>query len=115
MALAASNLLVNACRYAGSAVSIEIAADEHRYTLAVEDDGPGIPESDREKVFKAFTRLDDSRSRGTGGYGLGLAIVARVAALHGGNARVETSKLGGAKIVIEWPRGAAAAPTGSKT
>jgi signal transduction histidine kinase len=114
MALAASNLLVNACRYAGSAVSIEIAADEHRYTLAVEDDGPGIPESDREKVFKAFTRLDDSRSRGTGGYGLGLAIVARVAALHGGNARVETSKRGGAKIVIEWPR-AAAAPTGSNT
>jgi two-component system sensor kinase ParS len=103
MALAASNLLVNACRYAKREVAIELAVGDDDYTLAVEDDGPGIPESDREKVFKAFTRLDDSRSRGTGGYGLGLAIVARVAALHGGAARIETSKLGGARIVISWP------------
>jgi two-component system sensor kinase ParS len=105
MALAASNLLVNAARYARTRVTLELAADADGYSLAVEDDGPGIPESDREKVFKAFMRLDDSRSRGTGGYGLGLAIVARVAALHGGRARVETAKLGGARIVISWPRG----------
>lgn len=104
MALAASNLLVNACRYAQRQVSIELAVGERDYTLAVEDDGPGIPEPDREKVFKAFARLDDSRSRGTGGYGLGLAIVARIAALHGGAARVETSALGGARIVATWPR-----------
>lgn len=104
MALAASNLLVNACRYAHRQVAIELVVGEREYTLAVEDDGPGIPEAEREKVFKAFTRLDDSRSRGTGGYGLGLAIVARIAALHGGSARVETSRLGGARIVIAWPR-----------
>jgi two-component system sensor kinase ParS len=110
MALAASNLLVNASRYAKSAVSIELTVRDGGYSLAVEDDGPGIPEADREKVFKAFTRLDDSRSRGTGGYGLGLAIVARIAALHGGTARVETAQLGGARIVIEWPR---AAPAGA--
>jgi signal transduction histidine kinase len=55
-------------------------------------------------VFKAFTRLDDSRSRVTGGYGLGLAVVARIAALHGGSARAESSKLGGARIVVAWPR-----------
>lgn len=110
MALAASNLLVNACRYANETVSIELTVNERDYTLAVEDDGPGIPAAEREKVFKAFTRLDDSRSRGTGGYGLGLAIVARIAALHGGEARVETAKLGGARIVIAWPR-ADAAPT----
>jgi two-component system sensor kinase ParS len=108
MALAASNLLVNASRYADREVSIELAEDAAGYTLAVEDDGPGIPEADREKVFKAFTRLDDSRSRGTGGYGLGLAIVARIAALHGGAARVEKSRLGGARIVLAWPRSAAA-------
>ena len=104
MALAASNLLVNACRYAQRQISIELSVGERDYTLAVEDDGHGIPEADREKVFKAFARLDDSRSRGTGGYGLGLAIVARVAALHGGAARVETSRLGGARIVVSWPR-----------
>lgn len=104
MALAASNLLVNACRYAQRHVSIELVVGERDYSLAVEDDGPGIPAADREKVFKAFARLDDSRSRGTGGYGLGLAIVARVAALHGGTARVDTSALGGARIVITWPR-----------
>ena len=115
MALAASNLLVNACRYAQHAASIEITENAHHYTLAVEDDGPGIPEDDREKVFKAFARLDDSRSRGTGGYGLGLAIVARVAALHGGTARVEKSKLGGARIVIEWPRDAPAAAAAART
>ncbi len=106
MALAASNLLVNAIRYANHRVALELAIGENDYSLAVEDDGPGIPESDREKVFKAFARLDDSRSRGTGGYGLGLAIVARVAALHGGVARVETSRLGGARIVVSWPQAA---------
>jgi two-component system, OmpR family, sensor kinase ParS len=111
MALAASNLLVNACRYANRQVAIALEVGENAYALAVEDDGPGIPEGDREKVFKAFTRLDDSRSRGTGGYGLGLAIVARIAALHGGAARVETSKLGGARIVIAWPRAQGTAPT----
>lgn len=114
MALAASNLLVNACRYARREVRIELAVGEREYTLAVEDDGPGIPEADREKAFKAFARLDDSRSRGTGGYGLGLAIVARVAALHGGAACIETSSLGGARIVVSWPRPAAALEDGAR-
>ena len=104
MELAASNLLVNACRYANRQLSIELAIQAERYELAVEDDGPGIPAPDRETVFKPFARLDDSRSRGTGGYGLGLAIVARIAALHGGTARAETSPLGGARIVVAWPR-----------
>jgi two-component system sensor histidine kinase RstB len=54
-------------------------------------------------VFKAFTRLDDSRSRETGGYGLGLAIVARIAALHGGDASVsESADLGGASFKVCW-------------
>ena len=103
MELALSNLLVNACRYAARQLSVEITAGEDRYTLAVEDDGPGIPESAREHVFQAFARIDDSRSRGTGGYGLGLAIVARIAALHGGTARAEPSALGGARIALSWP------------
>jgi signal transduction histidine kinase len=104
MDLALSNLVVNACRYAVKQIRIVFESDEKGYTLAVEDDGPGIPEAQREAVFKAFARLDDSRNRDTGGYGLGLAIVARIAALHGGTARAEPSALGGARIVVAWPR-----------
>jgi len=104
MDLALSNLVVNACRYAATRIRIAFESDDKGYALAVEDDGPGIPEAQRETVFKAFARLDDSRNRDTGGYGLGLAIVARIAALHGGSARVERSALGGARIVVAWPR-----------
>src|SRR5690606_21640510 len=84
--LALSNLLVNAARYAVERIRVVFEAGERGYALAVEDDGPGIPEDRRETVFKAFARLDDSRNRDTGGYGLGLAIVARIAARHGGTA-----------------------------
>ena len=104
MELALSNLLVNAGKYAGGQVRCSLAqvADEH--VLTVEDDGKGIPEDLRGQVFKAFTRLDDSRNRETGGYGLGLAVVARVAELHGGTADVNASpSLGGARFSISWP------------
>ncbi|MGH8864468.1 MAG: ATP-binding protein, partial [Burkholderiales bacterium] len=104
MELALSNLVVNACRHARQhvAVTISVAAGCNR--VAVEDDGEGIPEADRDAIFKAFARLDTSRNRDTGGYGLGLAIVARVAALHRGSVSVATSeKLGGAKFTLEWP------------
>lgn len=103
MELALSNLLVNACRYARARVSAELVEALDGYELRVDDDGPGIADAERDAVFKAFTRLDDSRSRVTGGFGLGLAIVARIAALHGGRARVERSPLGGARIAIAWP------------
>jgi len=103
MELALSNLLVNACRYSKHAVRCVASQSNHEYLLAVEDDGRGIPEADREIIFKAFSRIDDSRNRETGGYGLGLAIVARIAQLHGGTASVETStELGGAKFQIRW-------------
>mgnify|MGYP001813787076 CR=1 FL=1 len=104
MELALSNLLVNACRYGDGAVRCSIAEQTGGYELSVEDDGKGIPESERETVFKAFTRIDNSRNRETGGYGLGLAIVSRIATLHGGEAAVDTSAdLGGAKFSISWP------------
>ena len=104
MELALSNLLVNACRYGDGAVRCTVAEDAGRYVLSVEDDGKGIPAAERETVFKAFTRIDDSRNRETGGYGLGLAIVARIATLHGGDATVDTSAdLGGARFSIRWP------------
>lgn len=104
MGLALSNLLNNASRHANAAVECSFSADEGGFRIEVHDDGKGVPESDRASVFKAFTRLDDSRNRDTGGYGLGLAIVSRIAALHGGNVAVdESSRLGGARFLLRWP------------
>ncbi len=104
MELALSNLLVNATRYAEGKVRCKIAQERGTYVLAVEDDGAGIPEAAKDNIFKAFTRIDDSRNRETGGYGLGLAVVARVAELHGGKAAVDTSpELGGARFRLSWP------------
>jgi two-component system sensor kinase ParS len=104
MELALSNLLANALRYARQKVEITVMRDKDLYRLVVEDDGQGIPESDRATIFRAFTRLDDSRNRDTGGFGLGLAIVARIAALHRGRVLAESSTtLGGARLALEWP------------
>ena len=104
MELALSNLLANALRYARQRVMIIVMREQNVYRLVVEDDGEGIPEVDRTAIFRAFTRLDDSRNRDTGGFGLGLAIVARIAALHRGRVVAETSaNLGGAKLALEWP------------
>jgi signal transduction histidine kinase len=104
MELALSNLLANALRYARRNVSIELARDKGLYRMVVEDDGEGIPEDRRASVFHAFTRLDTSRNRETGGFGLGLAIVARVAMLHRGRVSATASAtLGGARLALEWP------------
>ena len=103
MELALSNLLANALRYARSSVSIEVARENGLCRVVVVDDGVGIPAADRAAVFRAFTRLDTSRNRQTGGFGLGLAIVARIAALHGGRAIADSSSsLGGARLALEW-------------
>ncbi len=105
MSLAISNLLVNACRYANREVRSTVSERSEMYEIRVEDDGQGIPDSDRDSIFKAFTRIDDSRNRDTGGYGLGLAIVARIAALHGGTVGAsESQDLGGACFILTWPK-----------
>ncbi|MEO8019855.1 MAG: ATP-binding protein [Pseudomonadota bacterium] len=104
MELALGNLLANALRYARQNVTVTVLRDQELFRLVVEDDGEGIPENDRAAVFRAFTRLDNSRNRDTGGFGLGLAIVARIAALHRGRVTAEASaNLGGAKLALEWP------------
>jgi signal transduction histidine kinase len=104
MELALSNLMANALRYAKQKVEVTVMRDKDLYRLVVEDDGEGIPESERATIFRAFTRLDTSRNRDTGGFGLGLAIVARIAALHRGRVVAEASAtLGGAKLALEWP------------
>jgi two-component system sensor histidine kinase RstB len=102
---AIQNLVGNAGRYAHSHVRVVCHIDEDNCRVDVEDDGPGIPEEDWEKVFTAFARLDDSRTRTSGGYGLGLSIVRRILYWHGGQAFVGRSEaLGGAKFSLVWPR-----------
>ena len=98
------NLVGNALRYARSRVVISYSVVGDVFRIDVEDDGPGIPEADRKRVFQPFTRLDDSRTRASGGYGLGLSIVSRIAYWHGGRARVSESSMGGAKFSFLWPR-----------
>jgi signal transduction histidine kinase len=80
------NLLDNAVRYASSQVSVDIAVNGNGTAeLVVGDDGPGIPEDERERVFDRFYRTHESRSRDTGGTGLGLPIVRDVVRAHGGS------------------------------
>jgi signal transduction histidine kinase len=96
------NLLDNATRYARSEVSVELAGNGSTATLAVTDDGEGIPPPDRERIFERFTRLDDSRSRGTGGAGLGLAIAKDIVEGHRGTIALEP-EVAGTRFVVELP------------
>nr|WP_217488399.1 sensor histidine kinase BfmS [Acinetobacter lactucae] len=99
------NLVGNAVRYCDNKVRITggIHSDGMAF-VCVEDDGAGIPEQDRKRVFEAFARLDDSRTRASGGYGLGLSIVSRIAYWFGGEIKVDESpNLGGARFIMTWP------------
>lgn len=97
------NLLANAARYARHELAVGVEVVRDRVVIVVDDDGPGIPEADRKRVFERFVRLDDARGRRTGGYGLGLALVARIVNLNKGRVVAEESPLGGARIRIELP------------
>lgn len=103
------NFAGNAMRYANHKIRISAGVEggkgeKKMAFVCVEDDGAGIPEKDREKVFQPFTRLDDSRTRASGGYGLGLSIVARIAFWFGGTVAVDQSPtLGGARFMMKWP------------
>ena len=99
------NLVGNAIRYCDNTVRISGGIDENRMAyVCVEDDGLGIPEEDRDRVFEAFARLDDSRTRASGGYGLGLSIVSRISYWFGGTITVDRSpELGGARFIMTWP------------
>jgi len=96
------NLVDNAARHATMAVALAVRADEAdgTVTLVVDDDGAGVPEADRERVFERFVRLDEARARDGGGSGLGLAIVREIAAAHGGTVAVEQVAGGGARFVV---------------
>jgi signal transduction histidine kinase len=102
---ALTNLLDNAGRHARTTVRVAVHHRDGRIRLLVDDDGPGIPDEDRERVFQRFTRLDAHRARdgATGGAGLGLSLVRRIAELHDGTASVDDAPLGGARLVLDLP------------
>ena len=94
------NLVDNAARHARSSVVLTLSGAG---VLTVEDDGAGIPESERERVFERFVRLDEARGRDAGGSGLGLAIVREIVAAHGGTVTVDASAHGGARFTVTLP------------
>ncbi len=94
------NLLDNACKWADAEVVLRIDEVADGFRLSVEDDGPGIPESQRDQVFSRGTRLDEQ----TQGHGLGLGIVRDIVEVWGGVLQLQESELGGLKVVIELPR-----------
>jgi signal transduction histidine kinase len=98
------NLGDNASRHARERLALSVAERDATVVLAVDDDGPGIPEDDRERVFERFVRLDGARARDDGGSGLGLAIVAELVAAHGGAVVAAASPLGGARVEVTLPR-----------
>jgi two-component system, OmpR family, sensor kinase len=96
------NLLYNAIRYARSTIRVTFRHHtDGTYDLRVDDDGPGIPEADRFRIFDSFVQLDDPVRR-KAGYGLGLAIVKRIVEWHGGEVAVSESDLGGAAFTVTW-------------
>jgi len=97
------NLGDNAARHAVGRLGLSVAEGGGMVRLVVDDDGLGIPEADRERVFERFVRLDGARARADGGSGLGLAIVAELVAAHGGTVGVASSPLGGARVEVTLP------------
>jgi two-component system OmpR family sensor kinase len=96
------NLLYNASRYAKHSIGVTFTCAAGVNRLLVDDDGPGIPEADRQRVFESFVQLERTAGRKTG-FGLGLAIVKRAIEWHGGQVSVTQSPLGGARFCVMWP------------
>ncbi|MFJ7266186.1 sensor histidine kinase [Streptomyces sp. NPDC099050] len=113
---ALANLVDNALRHARTGVVVRASTADGWALLEVTDDGPGIPEADRDRVFERFVRLDADRGRASGGTGLGLAIAREIARAHGGDVRALPAPAGGARLVLRVPastgpgRGGGSAP-----
>src|SRR5213595_1187093 len=101
----ATRLRRASCSFAPEQTTIRIEATrvDGRVTIAVSDDGPGIPEEDLSRVFERFYRVDKSRARDPGGTGLGLAIVKHLVELHNGEVKAENRQPAGAKVSVTLP------------
>ena len=97
------NLVDNAIRHARNGIHLECAAVDDHAVIVVSDDGPGVPDQDRRRVFDRFVRLDTPRDRMSGGAGLGLAIVAQIVEAHRGTIIIGDSTTGGARFVVALP------------
>ena len=99
------NLVDNASRFVGTGghVVVELTAEGDRAVLSVIDDGPGIPEGDLPRLFDRFYRADTSRTRASGGAGLGLAIVRAIVTAHGGRIEAANMPGGGARMTVVLP------------
>ncbi|HSC61734.1 MAG TPA: ATP-binding protein [Rhizomicrobium sp.] len=102
---AARNLIENAVAYGGKA-AVHLAVTPDIYEIVVEDEGPGIADEDRERVFEPFVRLESSRSSETGGSGLGLTLVKAIAEGHGGTVTLTNRPGGGLRACLCLPRAA---------
>ncbi len=100
---AVRNLIRNGLKYAKSRVNVVFEASEKVLFIHIDDDGPGIPLRDRQKVFEPFCRLDESRDKKSGGYGLGLAIAKRITDWHKGSIKITLSPYLGARFTISLP------------
>lgn len=99
------NIADNAIKYSpeGGFVHIDVTADSNYLTIQIEDNGPGIPEGERDRIFERFYRLDDSRARDTGGTGLGLSITKEAVNMHGGTITVTNASEVGSIFIIRLP------------
>ncbi|TGD65236.1 HAMP domain-containing protein [Tabrizicola sp. WMC-M-20] len=100
------NLIDNAVRYGGSA-QVALAQEPGTAIITIADKGPGLPEDQLEAVFEPFVRLEQSRSRDTGGVGLGLAIARTIIQAHGGSVKLRNQRKGGLEAVVTLPTGTA--------
>lgn len=100
---ALSNLVRNADIHAKNEIEVSYSRDNNFATIWVDDDGVGIPENDRDRILEPFERLDDARTRRSGGHGLGLSIVREIASQHGGKVVISQSPLGGARVGVCLP------------
>jgi signal transduction histidine kinase len=104
MRRAISNLVDNAVKY-GASAAVSLLPDAERVVITIEDEGPGIPRSQREKVFEPFYRIENSRNPDTGGVGLGLSVARSIIWEHGGDIILANRKGGGLSVRLELPTG----------
>lgn len=103
LASAVRNVVNNAIKYCSTKVEVSFLIEKDTLSITVKDDGAGVPESEIEQIFQPFYRLSASRSRDTGGVGLGLAITQQAVALHSGMIDASNSALGGLNVTIRVP------------